>query len=45
MRKIDRRENLKNANILAEQRYLESKGLISEEHITVKNMKFVSLVS
>jgi hypothetical protein len=31
MRKIDRRRNLQNANILAEQRYLKSKGLLMEE--------------
>lgn len=31
MRTSDKKYNLENANILAEQRYLESKGLIKED--------------
>ena len=30
MRKIDRKNNFKKANLMAEQKYLESKGLIKE---------------
>lgn len=36
MRRFDKLKNIQKANLLNEVRYLESKGLISEEHITVK---------
>lgn len=31
MRRIDKKDNLENANILAEKRYLETKGLLTED--------------
>jgi hypothetical protein len=34
MRRFDKTKNIKNANLLAEQRYLESKGLLKENEIS-----------
>jgi hypothetical protein len=39
MRRFDKLKNINKVNLLNEVRYLESKGLISEEHITVKKDK------
>lgn len=40
MRKIDKKLNMMKANLLAEQRYLESKGLISETILPLSDGKF-----
>jgi len=39
MRKFDKNKNIKKANLLAEQRHLESKGLIKEEEYNIDSIK------
>jgi hypothetical protein len=39
MRKFDKSKNIKKANLLAEQRHLESKGLIKEEEYNIDSIK------
>jgi hypothetical protein len=36
MRRFDKKDNIRKANLLSEQRYLESKGLINENNIESK---------
>jgi hypothetical protein len=38
MRKFDKNKNIKKANLLAEQRHLESKGLIKEDNVVNENV-------
>lgn len=38
MRAIDRKRNLKNANVLFEQRYLSEKGLVNENETAIDRM-------
>lgn len=40
MRRIDKKLNMVKANLLAEQRYLESKGLLSEAILPLDDGKF-----
>ena len=40
MRRIDKKKNIQRANLLAEQRYLESKGLLSEAILPLKDGRF-----
>jgi hypothetical protein len=43
MRRFDKDKNIQKANLLAEQRYLESKGLIKEGEINTKQVDFDKL--
>lgn len=40
MRRIDKKLNMQKVNLLAEQRYLESKGLLSEAILPLSDGKF-----
>ncbi len=44
MRRFDKSNNIRKANLLAEQRYLNSKGLLKEEGVTPSKRKIVVLV-
>ena len=40
MRSIDKKKSIQRANLMVEQRYLQSKGLISEAILLLKGGKF-----